>query len=254
MRELDGEIFMFGNWKMAQNLQGFQEFVAAWPQIEESLAKSSLWSKIEACVFPSFVQIPAFRAFRLKSLLIGAQDCSSEKSGAFTGEISASSLAENGAQMVLIGHSERRQRAAETPSSLLSKLQRATEANLRIVYCVGESEEQRAKGQTLAVLKDQLSIFDDEVLAASPLIAYEPVWAIGTGKLPSLQEIADVQASIQELFPQVPVLYGGSVHPANAGEILAIEGVRGLLVGGASLKKESFKSLLECALEYLESS
>lgn len=252
MIELEKDVFIFGNWKMSQDLRGFQEFVAAWPTIESEFSSSGNWSKIEAAIFASFIQIPALRAFRLKSLMIGAQDCSSEAQGAFTGEVSAASLAEFGAQGVLVGHSERRKRASETPESLLSKLKNAKEANLQIVYCVGESESERDRGQVFEVLKQQLAVLN-EILPASILIAYEPVWAIGTGKTPSLAEIQEVHQWIQKSYPDIPILYGGSVKPENAREILGVPGVRGLLIGGASLQKESFKSLLECALDYLDS-
>ena len=252
MIDLEKDVFIFGNWKMSQDLRGFQEFVAAWPTMESEFSASGNWSKIEAAIFPSFIQIPALRAFRLKSLMIGAQDCSSEAHGAFTGEVSASSLAEFGAQGVLVGHSERRERASETPESLLSKLKNAIEANLQIVYCVGESELEREQGKIFEVLKDQLAVLD-KILPASILIAYEPIWAIGTGKTPTLAQIKEVHQWIQQSYPNNPILYGGSVKPENAREILGVSGVRGLLVGGASLQKESFKSLLECALDYLDS-
>jgi triosephosphate isomerase len=179
---------------------------------------------------------------------IGAQDCHIEASGAFTGEISAEMLADCGASFVIVGHSERRSYFAETDGDVKSKAQAALRAGLTPIICIGETNSDRGAGRTLAVLKRQLSGSvprQNDVAGSALIIAYEPVWAIGTGLTPTLDDIAEVHSFIRgELDPilgpegaaRTLILYGGSVKPGNARDILAVENVGGALVGGASLK------------------
>jgi triosephosphate isomerase len=179
------------------------------------------------------------------SIAIGAQDCSEFGAGAHTGETDAALLAEMGASYVILGHSERRA-AGETDARVKAKAARAIEQGLRPIICVGESLEQREAGNAVGVVSAQLA-------ASLPAegqfdIAYEPIWAIGTGKTATVADIADMHAAIRGAVGSAPrILYGGSVKPANAKEILAIENVGGALVGGASLDMESFATIVRAA-------
>ncbi|MBV8962999.1 MAG: triose-phosphate isomerase [Hyphomicrobiales bacterium] len=188
---------------------------------------------------------------------IGAQDCHIEASGAFTGEVSAEMLADSGATTVIVGHSERRSYSAETDGDVKSKALAALRAGLMPIICVGETNSDREGGHTLAVIKRQLSgsvpgSADSETL----VVAYEPIWAIGTGLTPTLADIAEVHRFIHRELNAIlgshgaalrRVLYGGSVKPSNAREILALEHVDGALVGGASLKAEDFLAIARAA-------
>lgn len=235
------ETYILGNWKMAQSLSGIESFFSSWSEVPPSSVKVG--------VFPSFpyLELCVQKAQQKKlSLQTGAQDCSTEKSGAFTGEVSATMLKEVGASYVLIGHSERRQRGAETNESLSRKLKQVEEQNLTPVFCVGESHAERVSGRVESILHEQLQALKS--ISGFCLIAYEPVWAIGTGLVPKQTEIADAHAFIQnETGSRMPVLYGGSVKPENAREILSLAAVNGLLVGGASLKANDFKKIVESA-------
>jgi len=228
----------YGNWKMAQTRKGLQLFISQW---------TFRSSTVEVGVFPSFVDIvEASEGIKSKALnlVLGGQDCSTEKAGAFTGEVSAESLKDKGATQIIIGHSERRQRGHETSESLKLKVERALEAGLRPVFCVGETESERDRGQTTSIVKSQLEVVAP--YAKNCLLAYEPVWAIGTGKTPTNEDIAAVHSMIWTICPELQgVLYGGSVKPENAQSLGHIEGVSGFLVGGASLDPQSFKKIAE---------
>jgi triosephosphate isomerase len=184
---------------------------------------------------------------------IGAQDCHSEISGAFTGDISAEMLRDAGAMAVIVGHSERRQSHGETDRIVAAKAAAACRAELTAILCIGESGQQRERGDALAVVKRQLAASTEaEIRAAQLVVAYEPVWAIGTGRTPKAGEIAEmhdaVRAGLQLRFGSegaaIRILYGGSVNPDNAAEILAIPQVNGALIGGASLKAADFLAIL----------
>lgn len=178
-------------------------------------------------------------------VMIGAQDCSEFGAGAHTGETDAALLAEMGAAFVILGHSERRA-AGESDVRVKAKAERAVSQGLRPIVCVGESLDQREAGDAVAVVSAQLSAslpnqgdFD---------IAYEPIWAIGTGKTATGEDIAEMHAAIRSAVGDGPrILYGGSVKPGNASEILAIDYVGGALVGGASLDMESFAAIVQAA-------
>ena len=180
---------------------------------------------------------------------IGAQDCHAEPSGAFTGDISAEMLADAGASAVIVGHSERRSYHAETDSLVRAKALAAWRAGLMAIVCVGETKDQRSAGQTLDVVGSQIAgSLPGSVVADGLVIAYEPVWAIGTGLTPTPADVAEVHRFIRERLTQrfgetgqeIRVLYGGSVKPSNAPELLAVPDVDGALVGGASLKADDF--------------
>lgn len=228
--------YIFGNWKMSQSLQLVAQFF-------ENFDVDFTANK-EVAVFPSAPHLYQTLEYRkAPQIRIGAQDCSAHKEGAFTGEISASQIGSLGCTDVLIGHSERRQYHAEGNPLIREKIKRANEAGLRVCLCVGESLKEREAGQLDAVLKSQLEVLD--VSAENLLIAYEPVWAIGTGKVASLEEIEEAHKKIGKISGGRPCLYGGSVKPENAKEILSLSAVSGVLVGGASLKAESFSKIYE---------
>ena len=180
---------------------------------------------------------------------IGAQDCHPEPSGAFTGDISAEMLADTGATAVIVGHSERRTYHAETDSMVRAKALAAWRAGLTAIVCIGETKAQRSAKQTLEVVGGQLAgSLPGSVVADGLVIAYEPVWAIGTGLTPTAADVTEVHGFIRERLikrygatgEEIRVLYGGSVKPSNAKELLGVAHVDGALVGGASLKAEDF--------------
>lgn len=188
------------------------------------------------------------------TLAIGAQDCSSETHGAYTGDVSAAMVADSGGRAVIVGHSERRQGRGETSADVKRKAERAVEAGLQAIICIGETEEEMLKGATQDVLLRQLQ---ESVPAAAKsgavVIAYEPVWAIGTGRTPSIDNIAGLHAFIRtsliDLLGEegrgMRILYGGSVKPDNAAEIAFIDNVNGALIGGASLKANDFLAIVK---------
>jgi triosephosphate isomerase (TIM) len=186
------------------------------------------------------------------SLHVGAQDCHAAPSGAHTGDIAAAMLADAGATHVILGHSERRADHGETDADVHAKALAARVAGLIAIICVGETEGQRDAGATLDVIAAQMASVPPDMTADTLVIAYEPVWAIGTGRTPTLPQIAEVHAFLRTRLTDrigaaaasVRLLYGGSVKPANAVEIFAIPHVDGALVGGASLKAADFGSIV----------
>ncbi|MFT4150419.1 MAG: triose-phosphate isomerase [Paracoccaceae bacterium] len=187
------------------------------------------------------------------ALKVGGQDCHAKPSGAHTGDLSAQMLADAGATHVIVGHSERRADHGETDAVVDAKAAAAQEAGLTAIVCVGETEAQRDAGETLDVIGRQIHGSVPETSTAENLVvAYEPVWAIGTGRTPTLEEIAEVHRFIRERLTArigspaagVRLLYGGSVKPSNAAEIFGVADVDGALVGGASLKAEDFGAIV----------
>ncbi len=187
-------------------------------------------------------------------LRLGGQDCHAAPNGAFTGDVSADMLADAGASHVILGHSERRALHAETDVLVLAKAEAAHTAGLVAVICIGETEQQRDSGATLDVIGAQLlGSLPKGATSANVVIAYEPVWAIGSGRTPTLAEIADVHLFLRSRLTArmgadalaVRLLYGGSVKPSNAAEIFAVANVDGALVGGASLKAADFGAIVE---------
>jgi triosephosphate isomerase (TIM) len=190
-------------------------------------------------------------------IAIGAQTCHAAASGAHTGDISAQMLVEAGASHVILGHSERRADHGESDGCIAAQLEAAQAAGLRVILCLGETEAQRRAGVALDVVAAQLAgSLPDSADPATLVIAYEPVWAIGTGLVPSAPQIAEIHGAIRAAlvarFGQagrdMPILYGGSVKPDNAGAIFAIDDVDGALVGGASLVAQTFSAII-AALE-----
>ncbi len=218
-----------GNWKMHGSLGETGGIV-------KGLLGRVLPAGVSMAVFPPFTAL-SLAADLLKDspISLGAQDCHPANKGAFTGDIAAPMLAELGCQYVLVGHSERRQYHVETDALVHQKAQAARLAGITPIVCVGETLEERQKGQAEAVVARQLADF-----TGTGIIAYEPVWAIGTGLTPTPGDIIAMHAHIAQLVPGREILYGGSVKPENAAEILTLPGVGGALVGGASLSAESF--------------
>jgi len=203
---------------------------------------------------PATLLIPLRDMLAGSRLLLGGQDCHSEERGAFTGDISAVMLADAGCRLVLVGHSERRHGLGETDERVRAKAAAALKAGLIPVVCIGETEEEYAAGRTLERLDAQIAGSLPEGAAAGRLVvAYEPVWAVGTGRTPRNDEIAAIHGHIRRRLAErvggdVPVLYGGSVKAANAGEIAAQPGVDGALVGGASLAADEFFAIYSAAV------
>lgn len=232
-----------GNWKMNGNL-------AALSQIDALVAGETVGCDVLIC--PPATLIHAMSTKVRGRIAVGGQDCHALPSGAHTGDISAAELKDVGASHVILGHSERRTDHGETDAEVAAKAIAAHGAGLVAVICVGETGAQRDQGQTLAVIAAQLAAsIPDCATAANSVIAYEPVWAIGTGLTPTTGQIAEVHALLRARLSQrfddgadFTLLYGGSVKPSNATEIFAIAHVNGALVGGASLKSDDFGPII----------
>jgi triosephosphate isomerase len=226
-----------GNWKM---FKGPAEAAA----FGRALRDADLPDGVDAVVCPPFVSLEAtVQALAGTEIGVFAQNCHWADEGAFTGEVSAPMLRELGVYGTLVGHSERRQYFGETDETVGRRVEAALAGGLDVIACVGETEAQRDAGETEEVLRRQLSVLsaDDGLV-----IAYEPVWAIGTGKTATPELAQHAHALIKSVL-DVPVLYGGSVKPENAAELLGQPDIDGALVGGASLELDSFLSLCRLA-------
>jgi triosephosphate isomerase len=232
-----------GNWKM----NGLKASAA---ELARIIGGAPLSNRVDLMVCPPATLVAAFAAQAHGSrVAIGGQDCHSESSGAFTGDIAAEMLADAGATAVIVGHSERRAYHHETDAQVRAKAQGAWRAGLMAIVCVGETRDQRTAGQTLAVVGAQVDgSVPDGATADKLVVAYEPVWAIGTGLTPTPSDVAEVHGFIRARLAArfgaigkgVRILYGGSVKPSNAAELMAVANVDGALVGGASLKAAEF--------------
>lgn len=219
--------------------------------------RSNELSPIELWVAPSFTSLAAVaEALADSRVEWGAQNVHWAETGAFTGEIAPGMLTELSCSFTITGHSERRNVFGESPEESAQRSIAALQAGLKVIFCIGESEQEREKGSTNSVLEAQLQpLFSTlpKEFGSQLLIAYEPVWAIGTGKVASLEEISDahnfVSGCLDSRDLTAPILYGGSVNPSNFAAIAALPKVDGALVGGASLKAESFLALAEIALK-----
>ncbi|MEM8855836.1 MAG: triose-phosphate isomerase [Pseudomonadota bacterium] len=232
-----------GNWKMNGDPSSMEEFGRMIARAPECAAKG-----IELMVCPPFVLIAKFadRA-TVSPVKIGGQDCHPAAKGAHTGDISGEMLAACGAEAVIVGHSERRTDHGEDDALVAKKAEAGQRAGLTVIVCVGETEAERDAGEAESVVRRQIEGSVPASLDPARLVvAYEPVWAIGTGRTPSVGDVEamhrTIHTALDARFPGagVPVLYGGSVKPDNAAELLAVEGVDGALVGGASLTADSF--------------
>ena len=227
-----------GNWKM----NGDKAFAQS---LASSIVDGAEGIEHEFLVCPSFVHLDLVSSIIKDSAIkLGAQDCTANEQGAHTGDISADMLASYGCEYVILGHSERRQDHGERSDLVRQKAEKALEQNLKTIICVGETEDQRDEGQAMEVVGVQLDkSIPDNATPENTVIAYEPVWAIGTGKTASLSDILEMHRFIkEELAPSgnFRILYGGSVKPENASEILTLDVVDGALIGGASLKADSY--------------
>jgi triosephosphate isomerase (TIM) len=230
-----------GNWKMhglAADLAEARALAAAFPE-----------PAVEMLVCPPATLIARMaEALAGTALRVGGQDCHFEAAGAHTGDVSAAMLGDAGATHVILGHSERRLDHGETSAQVARKVQAAWEAGLTAIVCVGETEAERAAGATLEVVAAQLErSLPERAHATDTVVAYEPVWAIGSGRTPSAEEIAQVHAFLRRHLPDADIrlLYGGSVKAENAEAVFAVPEVDGALVGGASLKAEDFALIIE---------
>jgi len=236
---------IIANWKMNGNEALLASIRLALKPLDST--------KTEVVICPPFVFLPAAKT---QNLIIGAQDVSEYAEGAYTGQISAQMLRAMGCKYVIIGHSERRALCGETDSVVAEKCARALNAGLIPVICVGETDEQHEKGQTQAVVTRQLKAVVDRVgieALGQAVIAYEPIWAIGTGKAATAAQAQAVHLSIrvwlaslsESIAAKVPLLYGGSVNESNARELFEQPDIDGGLIGGASLKPESFAAIVQ---------
>ena len=239
-----------GNWKMNGTSASLAEI--------ESVC-NIVAAKPPACdvlICPPATLIAQAVAKAKGRIAIGGQNCHSEICGAFTGDISAEMLKDAGASAVIVGHSERRQYHGETDAIVGAKARAAWRAGLTAIVCIGETEQQRVDGHALHTCGRQVNdSVPDGAAAATTVVAYEPIWAIGTGRTPTTAEIAEVHDHIRSCLTKrfgtagnsIRILYGGSMKPANAAEILAIGNVGGGLIGGASLKASDFSAIFSAS-------
>ena len=237
-----------GNWKM----NGTRDSLDQIKSIAEGV-KGPMAAKVEALLCPPATLLYVATALCTDSpLAIGAQDCHEKESGAHTGDISAAMIADCFGTYVIVGHSERRTDHAESDAMVRAKAKAAHAADLTAIVCIGETAAEREAGQTLDVLKRQLAgSVPDDAVAENTVIAYEPVWAIGTGLTPTVADIEEAHAFMRaELAARfagegatMRILYGGSVKPGNAGELMGVANVDGALIGGASLKADDFLAI-----------
>ena len=237
-----------GNWKM----NGTKGSLAEVARVGGGLGAGGARADVMIC--PPATLVAALAGAAAGSpLLVGGQDCHAKAAGAHTGDISAEMLKDAGATAVIVGHSERRADHGETDAMVRTKAEAAHRAGLAAIVCVGETAAERKEGKALAVVTGQLAgSLPNGATAANTVVAYEPVWAIGTGLTPTAQDVAEVHATVRQALVErygdegrrMRILYGGSVKPSNARELLSVANVNGALVGGASLKAEDFLGIV----------
>jgi len=237
-----------GNWKMNGLKAAMAEFEAMLEGADRVVAKADL------LVCPPVTLVASFAdaARGTKLIGVGAQDCHPKVAGAHTGDISAEMLADAGASAIIVGHSERRADHGESDGLVRQKAEAVWRAGLTAIVCVGETQQQRDAGHTLDICRGQLALsLPDGSKADNLIVAYEPVWAIGTGLTPTVADVLQIHQFIRDLLiarfngegARMRILYGGSVKPSNAAELMAIANVNGALVGGASLKAADFLAI-----------
>ncbi len=243
---------LVGNWKMNGLGRDLEQIEAMARAIKQNPPRAS----VVICPPPTLLHRMS-EALNHSAAVVGGQDCHPLPGGSFTGEVSAEMLAEAGARVVILGHSERRQARGETNEEVAAKVLAAARADLFPIICVGEAKQDRDAGLAVGMVKMQVAASLPDILAETDFaIAYEPVWAIGTGSVPSGDEIVEIHRAIRSILvarfgargAATAILYGGSVAPANAREILRLPEVDGVLVGGASLKAEAFVQILQACV------
>ncbi len=237
------------NWKLYKTPQQARDFFAAFNSKIEQLQLSS--AQTEIVVFPSAFALEATILAAKQNAKIGAQNCYIKGEGAFTGENSAQVAKDLGASYILVGHSERRALFAEQDIFLADKVAYVQSLGLTAMLCIGETLEQRESNKTNAVLFEQLRLGLSKA-QKNLVVAYEPVWAIGTGKVATTEQVAETHAAVAQMlsdlgFSGTPILYGGSVKPDNAAGLIQQKNVSGFLIGGASLEADSFLKIIELA-------
>ena len=240
-------LLIAGNWKMHGMAPQLAEIEAIAASVKAVPPSADILICVPTTIIARAVQTAAGR------ISIGGEDCSAEISGAFTGDISAEMLKDAGATAVIVGHSERRHHHAETDDIVATKAKAARRAGLLAIICIGETQSQRLNGKAMSVCGDQITgSIPEDMTASAMAIGYEPLWAIGTGLLPTCEEIIEMHAHIRQCLVarlggagnEVRILYGGSVKTSNARDILALAAVDGALVGGASLKAVNFEAIV----------
>jgi len=245
-----------GNWKM----NGLKEDSLALAQAVFAKSAALPNKNFDMLICPPMNVLGMIAMLPHNDVLIGAQDVAetTKPNGAFTGDVSATMVKDLGATWTLVGHSERRQYHHETDAVVQQKAENAIATGLTAVICIGETLDEREAGQALDVVRRQIAeSVPSNATATNTVIAYEPVWAIGTGKIPTTDDVAQVHAAIRtklaeklgtEIAENMRILYGGSVKPENAKELLSVPNVDGALIGGASLKADSFWAIAEAVL------
>ncbi len=240
-----------GNWKM----NGLGASLAEAETLEKALQEQAAACRVALCPPATLIDRMA-QSLKGGVVEIGGQDCHAESSGAYTGSISAEMVRDAGAGLVILGHSERRAGFGETDADVAAKVEAALAAGLEPIICIGETLQEREAGQAVEVVSRQVAgSLPDSLAGKAFAVAYEPVWAIGTGLTPTLEQIEEVHAAVRAAMVArlgeggraAPILYGGSVKPSNAKEILTVAEVGGALVGGASLKAEDFLGIIRAA-------
>jgi triosephosphate isomerase len=237
-----------GNWKMNGLRASSAEFEAMLAGAPGVAAKADLLVCPPATLIAAFAE----KARGSNTIAIGAQDCHPRASGAHTGDLSAEMLADAGASAIIVGHSERRADHGESDALVRQKTEAVWRAGLTAIVCIGETQRQRDAGQALDICRGQLDLsLPDQARADNLVVAYEPVWAIGTGLTPTVGDVQQIHKFIRDFLiarfngegARTRILYGGSVKPSNAAELMAVENVNGALVGGASLKAADFLAI-----------
>jgi triosephosphate isomerase (TIM) len=241
--------YIVGNWKMNQNLKEINSFFEIFDAIDFTPSCES-WISAQAIHLQYLME----KARVKKNIKVGSQDVSAHRAGAYTGELNAESIKDLGAHFTLVGHSERRAYHNEDNTLLNAKVKKALASDLKVIYCIGETLEQREAGITFDVIKKQLSegLVGVSFNCENLIIAYEPVWAIGTGKTATPKMAGEVHSYIRGILKthgkraeSISLIYGGSVKPSNIEELLRVKDIDGALVGGASLKAGDFSALCQ---------
>ncbi|MEC4675863.1 MAG: triose-phosphate isomerase [Nitrospirota bacterium] len=239
--------FIAANWKMNKTIAETREFLRSFIPAVKNV------SDVDIVVAPPFTSLAAaYEKIKGSNIILSAQDIFWEEKGAYTGEISSTMLADAGCRYVIIGHSERRQYFHETNETVNKKIKAALKEGLHVIFCVGESLKEREAGKTFDVIKKEIRDGLKGVNAGNFVVAYEPIWAIGTGKTATTGQAQEMHEFIRKILgdlygdkaDEIRILYGGSVTPENVDSLMACKDVNGALVGGAGLKPESFSRIV----------